>query len=331
MPQGHLTIDERYIIERMSLNGYSRADIAKRLGCHRGTVCRELQRNRDPRGGYNYQCAQLLADKRRTQASKHDKLKQGPLVEYVCKKLRYFWSPDEISNRLKDDYSQDSSMQVSPETIYKWIYSKHKIGEQWHKQLRHKHPHRKSRCVGKRGENRGKLQGTTSIDERPKSVENRNRFGHWESDTMEGAKGRGLLVTHVERKSKYVRLGKLDGKKSKALSSVTCSILSDLPDKLLKTMTCDNGKEFAGFADIEKGLNLKTYFAHYRAPWERGTNENTNGLLRDWFPKGCDFRKVTHAQLAKVEKMLNNRPRKCLNYRTPAEVLSKIPGVALRN
>src|SRR5699024_6795558 len=120
----------------------------------------------------------------------------------------------------KDDYPHDSSMQVSPETIYKWIYSNHKIGEQWHKQLRRKHPRRKSRRVGKRGENRGKLQGTTSIDERPKSVENRNRFGHWESDTMEGAKGRGLLVTHVERKSRYVRLGKLDSKKAGALSCV---------------------------------------------------------------------------------------------------------------
>jgi len=163
------------------------------------------------------------------------------------------------------------------------------------------------------------------------AVNDRRRFGDWESDTVEGAKGTGLTATHVERKSRYTRLAKLNNKKAATLSAATGAAIKDLPGKLRRTSTADNGKEFADFKTIESALGLKVYFANPHAPRERGTNENTNGPLRDSFPKASDFRRTTHARLAHVQRMLNNRPRKCLDYRTPREALNALPGVALRN
>ena len=169
------------------------------------------------------------------------------------------------------------------------------------------------------------------IEERPSIVEARGRFGDWESDTIEGAKGSGLVVTHVERKSRLSRFAKLADKQAKGLSRATNKLMKNLPRCLRRTMTPDNGKEFADFKAIEAGLEVTVYFANPHSPWERGANENTNGLLRDWLPKGSDFTQVTDKQLAQIQKSLNNRPRKCLNYRTPLEVVNALPGVALRN
>ena len=177
----------------------------------------------------------------------------------------------------------------------------------------------------------GVIPGRIGIEERPDIVDGRGRFGDWESDTLEGAKGRGLVVTHVERESRYTRLGKLADKKAVTLSRATRVMMKGLPKKLRHTMTPDNGKEFVDFKTIERELGLAVYFANPHSPWERGLNENTNGLLRDWLPKGSDFSKLTNARLAQIQKMLNNRPRKCLNYHTPLEVLNALPGVALRN
>ena len=148
---------------------------------------------------------------------------------------------------------------------------------------------------------------------------------------MQGAKGQGDLATHVERRSRYLLARKLVNQRARTFSLATIKVFEAIPGKLRKTLTCDNGKEFTGFKHIERRLNFDVYFANPYAAWERGTNENTNGLLRDFFPKGIDFTRISHARVAKVQRMLNNRPRKCLNYRTPAEVLSDIPGVALRN
>ncbi len=166
---------------------------------------------------------------------------------------------------------------------------------------------------------------------RPAIVDRRARFGDWESDTVEGAKGRGLPATHLERRSRYLLVRKLDNKRADTFNRVSIGALAAIPAKLRRTMTADNGKEFAAFARMELRLNLRVYFANPHAPWERGANENANGLLRDFFPKGIDMRPVSHRQVAKAQAMLNNRPRKCLNYRTPREVLNALPGVALRN
>lgn len=335
MPQGQLTMDERYLITHMHMAGYSQAAIGRRLGRHRGTIGRELARNRDDWAGYHYESAQRLARERRSQASQRDKLAPGSgLGRYVREKLQQRWSPEQIVGRLQRDHPKDPAMRVTPETIYRWVYRSHQQGERWYEQLRRRRPRRRRRIPGERqgmSAGRGQIPGRVGIEQRPAAANDRRRYGDWESDTVEGAKGTGLVLSHVERKSRYTRLGKLADKKAATLSAATCAIFRGLPSKLRRTLTADNGKEFADFKTIERRLGLKVYFANPYTPWERGTNENTNGLLRDWFPKGSDFRTITPAQLAKVETMLNNRPRKCLNYRTPAEVLNALPGVALRN
>lgn len=331
MPHAQLTMEERYAITHMHGFGFTNAQIGRQLGRHRGTIGRELARNRDAFSSYHYDSAQRIADERRSRASQRYKLDDSLLGQAVRRGLRRRWSPEEIVGRLRRDHPRDKSMHVTHETIYRWVYRLHTLGERWHEQLRRRRPRRRRRIPGERRALRGRIPGRVGIEERPAIVETRRRFGDWESDTIEGRKGSGLLVTHVERKSRYVRIGKLADKRAATLSSVTRSILADLPAKLRRTMTADNGKEFSDFAAIEGALKVKVYFANPHAPWERGTNENTNGLLRDYFPKGSDFGKITRTRLAAVQRMMNNRPRKCLNYRTPAEVLNALPGVALRN
>jgi transposase, IS30 family len=335
MPQTQLSIRERYVITHMHNAGFSNAVIARQVGCHRATIGRELRRNRDVFDVYHYQPAQRAAEHRRTSASQRYKLDApgSDLGRYVRHGLRQRWSPQQIQGRLEREHRRpggDPAMRITHETIYRFIYRRYEQGEHWHEQLRHRHKRRRPRCVGQRTA-RGQIPGRVGIEERPIAANNRRRFGDWESDTVEGAKGTGLIATHVERKSRYTRLGKLKNKKAVTLSAVTCAVMKDLPKKLRRTLTADNGKEFADFATIERGLKLKVYFADPHAPWQRGANENTNGLLRDFFPKGSDFRTISNARLAHVQQLLNNRPRKCLDYRTPREVLNVLPGVALRN
>jgi len=340
MPDRQLTRDERHQITHLHQAGHKPAEIGRRLGRHRGTIGRELQRNRDPMDGYHGGWAQEQAEDRRSSACSRCKLdpmpKGGltPLGKYVRDKLKQRWSPEQIAGRLRKEHPKDVSMWVSHETIYQWIYRQSLEGTQWHQRLRRRRRRRKTRIVGERqgkSGGRGVIPGRVGIEKRPVAANERRRFGDWESDTVEGAKGTGLVVTHVERKSRCTRMAKLTDKKAKTLSRATNALMKDLPAMLRRTMTPDNGKEFADFKTIERALEVKVYFANPHSPWERGLNENTNGLLRDWLPKGSDFRWVTDARLAQIQTMLNNRPRKCLGYRTPLEVLNALPGVALQN
>lgn len=340
MPYEQLTTEERYQITHLHMTGHNNAEIARRLGRHRGTIGRELNRNSDPIGGYHYQSAQYQSQVRRASASRRYKLdasapgskgKLTPTAKYVREKLEQKWSPEQIALRLREDYPDDNAAWISHEAIYQWVYRKAQDGELLYQRLRRRHKRRRCRIPGQRKAKRGMIPGRVGIEERPEVVNLRGRFGDWESDTVEGAKGKGLVITHVERKSRYVRLIKIDDKRAATLSAATTLAMKDLPKKLLRTATFDNGKEFADFKTIERELGLTVYFANPHSPWERGTNENTNSLLRDWLPKGSDFSQVTQAQLAKIQTMLNNRPRKCLNYRTPLQVLNALPGVALRN
>ena len=344
MPDGQLTMEERYQITHLHMHGHKPAEIARRLGRHRGSIGRELERNADPMGGYHYQSAQHQANARRSVASRRYKLdapapgsctaskgKLTPTARYVCDKLKQRWSPQQIAMRLREDYPDDNAAWISHEAIYQWVYRRAQDGKLLYQRLRRRHKRRRCRIPGDRKAKRGVIPARVGIEERPEIVNLRERYGDWESDTVEGAKGKGLVITHVERKSRYVRLIKIDDKRAATLSTATALAMKDLPAKLMRTATFDNGKEFADFKTIERELNLKVYFANPHSPWERGTNENTNGLLRDWLAKGSDFSKVTNARLAQIQKMLNNRPRKCLNYRTPLEVLNALPDVALRN
>lgn len=331
MPYRQLTTDERYQITHMHQAGFSNAEIARRIGRHRATVGRELARNIDAYGGYDDMAADRAACERRREANRRYKLDDTPLGEVVRVGLSRRWSPEQIAGRLERDHRHDPTMRVCPETIYQWVYCEHLRGRAWYVQLRRRRPRRRRRIPGERRAIRGQIPGRVGIEQRSVLVDRRQRFGDWESDTIEGRKGSGLIVTHAERKSRYVRLGLLEDKQAAPLAKVSVATLADLPAKLRRTMTSDNGKAFAAFARMQDRLGVKFYFANPHAPWQRGTNENINGLLRDDFPKGSDFSRITSRQLAQAQSMLNNRPRKCLNYRTPIEVLNRLPGVALRN
>lgn len=330
MPREHLTAEERYVICHMHLFGHSPAQIARRLGRHRGTIGREIERNSHEARGerlYLYDVADRQARDRRRTANRRYKLDQPPLAEYVQRGLRATWSPQQIAGRLERDHPHDPSMHITHEAIYQWVYRHPDQG--WHRHLRRRRPRRRRRMPG-RGR-RGQIRDRIGIEHRPAVVNARRRFGDWEADTIQGATGRGGLATHVERRSRYLLARRIRDKRAPTFSRVTIDLLRELPATLRRTITADNGKEFADFKRIEQRTGVNVYFADPYAAWQRGTNENTNGLLREFFPKGTDFRQVSHHAVAKAMRLINNRPRKCLNYRTPAEVLSKIPGVALRN
>jgi IS30 family transposase len=333
MPYEQLTMEERYQITYLHMHGHKPAEIARRLGRHRGNIARELARNADPMGGYHYQSAQHQAQTRRSAASRRYKLDAPGSIpgKAVRAGLKQKWSPEQIAGRLRLNHPGAKAAWISPEAIYPWVYRQALGGRLWYQRLRRPRKYRRCRIPGDRKGKRGVIPGRVGIEERPAIVDARGRYGDWESDTVEGAKGRGLVVTHVERKSRYTLLARLADKKAATLSSATTAVMKGLPKRLRRTMTPDNGKEFADFETIQRELGLAVYFANPHSPRERGTNENTNGLLRDWLPKGSDFRQVTNTRLAQIQKMLNNRPRKCLNDRTPLEVLNDLPGVALRS
>ena len=318
-----LTSEERYVIYHLKLFKLSLREIARRLGRHHSTISRELKRNGPdvPTWVYWHEAAHGKALKRRKQPRHQRRLSHGPLVEYVQQGLHDDWSPDVISARLKMDHPEDSRMRISIETVYRWVYRDAASGGQLFTFLCR--CHKKRRRQHRYGTGRGLIPGRISIDERPDLVATRQRFGDWEGDTVEGTKGSGHITTHVERKSRYLIAARLNNKTAKATARAITGAFKRIPKTLRHTLTLDNGKEFARFKEIEKNTGLVVYFADPYSAWQRGTNENTNGLLRRYFPKGADFRNVTDEMLASVVKKLNHRPRKCLAYRTPHEVFQE--------
>jgi len=245
----------------------------------------------------------------------------------VKRKLKADWSPEIIADKLKIDFPDDDEMRVSHETVYRWIYLDAKEGGTLYHHLRRR---RKRRRRQKRyGSGRRFIPGRVSISQRPDIVETRERFGDWEGDTIEGKKSTGYMVTHVERRSRFLIAAKLPDKKAASLTLESVKAFWRVPKNMRKTLTVDNGKEFARFKELENKTGLTVYFADPYSAWQRGTNENTNGLLRQYFPKGTDFKKVTEEDLAIAVKKLNHRPRKCLGYQSPHEVFWKTPSGAL--
>jgi IS30 family transposase len=330
MPYTQLSFNDRYVICHMNLAGHSQAQIAKQLKRSPGTISRELRRNLDPRGDYFYDVAQRESQTRRTQANQRYKLDDPELQSYIRYALAFTWSPEQIAGRLQLDFQPIDKMSVSHETIYRWVYRHVNLGGLFHRLLRRKQKRRKHRNPCKTS-NRGGIPGRVGIEHRPNQVDTRERYGDWESDTVEGAKGKGLLVTHVERKSRYTLIRKIENKQADTFNHASLAAFKTIPGALRHTLTADNGTEFAKFKQLERRLDIQVYFADPYSPWQRGTNENTNGLIREFFHKGMDLTDVCHRQVAKAQRLLNNRPRKCLGYRTPREVLNKLPRVALRN
>lgn len=329
MPYHHFTTEERYVIAHMAMAGFSLREIGRRIGRHHMSISREITRNRPTYADdavYWYDAGESYAKERRHKA-RHQRRHHERLLTYVMIRLKEDWSPEAISGRLKRDFPEDAAMRISPETIYCWIYkdSRNKGNLHCHLRRRHKYRRRQKRY----GSGRRFIPGRVPIHERPSIVTERARFGDWEDDIMEGGKGAGGLMTHVERKSRYLIAAKLPDKKSMSMNLESIGHFRKVPKILRHTLTVDNGKEFSQFKDIEKKTGLTVYFADPYAAWQRGTNENTNGLLRFYFPKGTDFRPISKKEVAAVVEKLNNRPRKCLNYQTPYEVYRQALGGAL--
>jgi len=321
MPYTHLTENERYVISHLTCAGFSLREIARRTNRHHTTVSRELKRNDDPvyeDTVYWYDWTHPEAVKRSHKARHHRCRSNQWLVKYVKRKLGDDWSPEVITEKLKVDYPDDDKMRVSHETIYRWIYLDAKAGGTLYHHLRRRR--RKRRKQKRYGSGRRFIPGQVSISERPDIVETRERFGDWEGDTIGGKKSTGYMATHVERKSRYLIAAKLLDKRAESLTLKSIKAFWRIPKKMRKTLTVDNGKEFAHFKELEDKTGLTVYFADPYSAWQRGTNENTNGLLRQYFPKGTDFRKITEEDLAFAVKKLNYRPRKCLSYQSPHEV-----------
>ena len=321
MSYSHLTSEERYVISHLVLYGLSLREIGRRLNRHHTTISRETKRNRPTYADdavYCYDAAQFFVDQRKRMPHHAIRQSNPQLVHYVKCKLAEDWSPEQIASRLTVDYPNSKTMRICYETIYQWIYSDAMNGGDLYTHLRRHHKRRRKQR--RYGSCRGLIPGRVSISERPEAVDNRKRFGDWEGDTLEGAKGSGGIASHVERKSRYLITAKLYDKSAETMTIASVKAFRRVPKVMRKTLTVDNGKEFAYFKQIEKKTGLCVYFADPYSAWQRGSNENTNGLIRQYFPKGTNFNDITNNDLAFVLKKLNHRPRKCLNYQTPHEV-----------
>ena len=328
MSYRHLTQKERFFIYHMRMARWSSAEIGRALGRHRSTIDREVKRNASPWGQYLDDHAQRKTAARRQAAAHRPRTGDAVLMAHVEAKLRARWSPQQIAGRLREAPPRAlAGVTLSHTTIYRWIWSNPERAAQLKVFLRIAcKPRRKP--YGKPSK-RGQIPGRVSIDERPAEVELRDRIGDWEGDTVVGKGRSGYVLTNVERASRYTVARKLAAATAEATEQALYAAMRRLPAAKRRTQTFDNGKEFARHESIAARLGLAVYFAHPYSSWERGTNENTNGLLRQYLPKKTDFSALTDWQLASYVWQLNNRPRKCLNYRTPAEVIHEQP-VALR-
>jgi len=298
--------------------------IADEIGCHKSTISRELKRNSGQRG-YRPKQAHRLACERRQEAREGRLAKMsGELETRVVELLEARWSPEQISGRLK----KEGLGSISPETIYRYVKKDKDAGGQLFRHLRRSHRQRKKRYGSH--DRRGHIRNQTSIDERPVEVDHRSRLGDWEIDTIVGHQSSGYVISMVERLSGLTILGKVPTKCATGVMEKTIEIMQDYTG-WIHTITADNGKEFARHEDISKGLQADVYFAHPYHSWERGCNENANGLVRQYLPKQCSFSQVTDEDCRRIMLALNNRPRKRLEWLTPNEVFSKTTGVALLN
>ena len=306
-----LTQEQRYQIDALKKMGHNQTEIAQVLEVHKSTISRELHRNAGQRS-YRPQQAQSLAMERRQKAVPRVTAERWARVERL---LRQDWSPEQISGRLKEE----QGIYISHEWIYQFVLEDKCLGGDLYRHLRCQKKRRKRYGAYDR---RGKLPNCRSIDERPDVVNSRKRLGDWEVDTLIGKRHKQAIVTLTERKSRFTLLGKVTRRTAQAVRNQIYRLLLPVADTA-HTLTSDHGKEFAYHEQIAELLRLKFYFAHHYAAWERGTNENTNGLLRQYFPKTQDFQVVSNKQIEQAMLRLNFRPRKCLRFKTPFEVFFK--------
>lgn len=313
----HLTIEQRYAICTMLQIPMTQKEIAKAIGVDKSTISRELNRNCDMRSGkYVMDLAQRKADKRKSE-KRHKEVFTLQMQRRVKKLLKKGFSPEQIAGRSK----REGKEIVSYETIYCWIWENKRKGGKLHLYLR-----RQGRKYAKRGSKnagRGFIPNRVDIDERPQVVELKERFGDLEIDTIIGKNHKGAILTINDRATSRVWIRKLTGKEAVPVAQITAWALSKVKS-LIHTITADNGKEFAKHEEIAQKLGINFYFCKPYHSWERGANENTNGLIRQYIPKGTDFSGVTNKEIKRIENILNNRPRKRLGYLTPNEKFKQI-------
>jgi len=314
-----LTEDQRYQIYELHTSGKKQFEIAEVVGVHKSTVSRELSRNKGLRGYRPRQAQQLFEARKRHRSI--PKICDASWLR-VEELLDQQWSPEQISGWL----ALNEGIHISHEWIYHYIYRDKQNGGQLYQHLRCQKIRRKRYGSTER---RGTLKNRVSIDERPVVVDVKTRIGDWEADTVSGTQNGPRLVTIIERKSLFTVVGLAKTKHADAVTQVLIDVLEEHKDRVY-TITYDNGKEFAGHGKVAQATDSSAYFAHPYSSWERGLNENTNGLLRQYFPKGSDFNKLTNEEIQIAVDKLNNRPRKTLGFKTPNQVFLGInPQVAL--
>jgi IS30 family transposase len=317
-----MSLAEREELSILYAQGESLRTIARSLNRCPSTISRELSRNRT---GFYYRAVTAQGKAARRCYRKPRKLVvDGRLRHTVLSLLRKQWSPEQISDHLRRVHPEEPGRQVSAETIYSYLYVLPR-GELRRELLNHLRQHRKNRRPRSRGtDRRGQIPEMISIEERPLDVAERTIPGHWEGDIILGRRHQSALGTLVERTTRTVLLVRLPAKDATSVRKAFVRKLRQVPKQMRLSLTYDRGKEMAEHKLFTQDTQMKVYFAHPQSPWERGTNENTNGLIRQYFPKGTDFNKVSAYEIRKVQDRLNGRPRKVLNARTPFEAFNEL-------
>ncbi len=322
-----LNLKEREQLHWLIWDKLSIRKIAKIMGRDPSTISREIKRNTPPiHRRYTPHLAQAQYQARKIKVKQRPRLKDPIIVEYLIEKLQINWSPELIAGKWTKEHPR---LPISHEAIYQYIYHSTKPGDanDLRPYLRRKHKRRKRKYVMFKTV-KTTISERIGIEMRPTEAQDRKQYGHWEGDSVESKREqKACLRTLVERKSRYLRLAKINQKTAELASQATIELLNQYPKSLRRTLTQDNGTEHAGHKIVTETIGIKCYFANPYHSWERGTNEQTNGLIRQYFPKGTDFATISETEIKRVEYLLNNRPRKVLNYCTPEEVFNR--GVAL--
>lgn len=312
----HFTIEEREKARCLLEQGLSIRKTAAALSRSPSSVSREFRRNSYKNGSYAAHHAQKLYNKRRKKCGTSPLLENEIIRNYVLERMQLSWTPEQICERAK---LENQPFHISYPTIYRAV-DNGILPKQLKKIMRFKWKYKTHKST----ENRGKTPDTISIHQRPECANNRSEVGHWESDSVLGKRKTGCFGTHVERVSGYLVAFYMKDRKNDIFTTATIQAFKDIPDVLKKSFTVDNGKEFSSHKELTRQTNMPVYFCDPYAPWQRGTNENTNGLLRQFYPKGTSLASVTKEQIDHVVSLINNRPRKRLGWKTPAEVFNSI-------
>jgi IS30 family transposase len=324
----HLSVEEREEISLAWDKGKGIREISRILNRDSSTVSREIKRNSDSQSLYRVVYADKKSRQRARIPKKRNKLANPVLWKVVKGYLDQKWSPEQIAFSLKKEYPQDMSMQVSHETIYKTVYimPRGSLKKEMIASLRQGHKRRHHKKAS--GDKRGQLTDMLLIKDRPKEVESRKIPGHWEGDLIKGKRNRSAIGTIVERKSRFLSLVRIRSLDAPSVCAAFGKQMNLMPKEVRKTLTYDRGKELAEHKALAEIAKIKVYFADPHSPWQRATCENTNGLLRQYFPKGMDLSKVTRRELDRVAMQLNTRPRKGLGWKTPLEVIQQFAKIS---